>query len=155
VKNLSLKLFIVVVSLLLVGFVLGYGQLDEVYERALDQMEAGQLEQALSLLEDVIDERPDFAEAWNNKGAIYLVTGNYPEAERCLEEALRIKPEYPKAQANLGSVYLKQGKTEKAIIAFKDALEIDPSNEEANYNLGNVYFQRGQLEKARNHLRQL
>jgi tetratricopeptide (TPR) repeat protein len=145
VNKVSLKLFIVVVSLLLVFLTPVCGRTDETYRQALDKLEAGKLQKALSLLDGVTEKRPDFAEAWNNKGSIYLTTGNYPEAKRSFEKALQIKPEYPKARANLGTAYLKQGETEKAITAFKGALEIDPENEEANYNLGNVYIKQGNL----------
>jgi tetratricopeptide (TPR) repeat protein len=44
---------------------------------------------------------PNFAEAYNDKGTLYLDIQNYPEAERLFRKALDIRPDYADAMHNL------------------------------------------------------
>jgi tetratricopeptide (TPR) repeat protein len=48
-----------------------------------------------------LDLRPDYAEAWDNMGAVYNKLGRYEEAADACERALRYKPGYRNAQVNL------------------------------------------------------
>ena len=44
---------------------------------------------------------PDFAEAYNNMGAVLSFQGKYEEAIAYFSQALRVKPHYPEARTNL------------------------------------------------------
>ena len=48
-----------------------------------------------------LDLRPDYAEAWNNMGAVYNKLGRYEEAAAACERALLYKPGYENAGINL------------------------------------------------------
>jgi tetratricopeptide (TPR) repeat protein len=48
-----------------------------------------------------LDLRPDYAEAWNNMGAVYNKLGRYEEAAAACERALLYKPGYENARINL------------------------------------------------------
>jgi tetratricopeptide (TPR) repeat protein len=48
-----------------------------------------------------LDLRPDYAEAWNNMGAVYNKLGRYEEAADACERALLYKPGYENARINL------------------------------------------------------
>src|SRR5438105_10808239 len=48
-----------------------------------------------------LDLRPDYAEAWNNMGAVYNKLGRYEEAAAACERALLYKPSYESARINL------------------------------------------------------
>lgn len=147
-KKLYPKLFLLITFLCVAGFVVGCGGEDNTYQKALDKIEAGQLKEALSLLETVTDNRPDFAEARNNMGSIYLMRKDLDKARGCFRKALDLEPEYAKARANLGNVYMARGSEDKAFEEYRKALEINPASEEANYNLGSIYFRRGRMEEA-------
>lgn len=62
----------------------------------------------LGLLDQAIDEyllalkyRPEFPDALNNLGFIYLSQNKFKEARIHLEGALKLRPDYPKALDNL------------------------------------------------------
>ena len=48
-----------------------------------------------------LDLRPDYAEAWNNMGAVYSKLGRYEEAAAACEQALLYKPDFELARINL------------------------------------------------------
>ena len=62
----------------------------------------GKIEQAIQVYSTVIQNTPDFAEAYNNRGLLYLQTGNRTQAKADFEKALEHKPDYVAARYNLG-----------------------------------------------------
>lgn len=73
-----------------------------------------------------IESNPNFIEAYNDLGCLYLKLGRLDEAIVALDQALRINPSFAKAYYNLGVVYAEKRKDDKAIFFWKKALDIDP-----------------------------
>jgi tetratricopeptide (TPR) repeat protein len=82
---------------------------------------------ALKVLNTIIVNRPDYAEAYNKRATLYYMVGNYQESLKDIDETLKLEPRHFGAIAGKGMVYLKLKQPDKALAAFRDALAIDPA----------------------------
>jgi cytochrome c-type biogenesis protein CcmH/NrfG len=103
-----------------------YGSRKKENKKELAEWEAG-LTRAVQL-------DPAYAEAWNNLGRIYLLTGEIQKAESAFETALRLKPFLIESNAGMGKVY--EGRdNEKAAAAYRKAVDFNPSLEKNRLSL--------------------
>jgi membrane associated rhomboid family serine protease len=86
-------------------------------------------EEAISMLQEVIQEQPDAAEPRYLLGEAYLAERQPDRAIAAFQEALRLKPDYAEAEAALGSAYLDKGMKPEAEQAFKKAAELGYNGE--------------------------
>jgi tetratricopeptide (TPR) repeat protein len=104
--------------------------------RARQALEAGQLPEAIRLLEQYRTANSANAEVYNLLGIAYGRSGESGRAVAMFEEYVRLTPGRPRAFNNLGAAYLQNGNPEKAELAFRQSLKLDPANVGALYNLG-------------------
>ena len=69
----------------------------------------GNYRQAIEDLNRVIEIRPDYAEAYINRGAAYNGLGNYKQAIEDYDRAIKIKLDFVEAYYNRGVAYINQG----------------------------------------------
>ncbi|MCB5295794.1 MAG: tetratricopeptide repeat protein [Candidatus Cloacimonetes bacterium] len=92
---------------------------------------------------------PDYADAWNNLGEVYLLILNEPDsAVANFEQAVKANPEFTAAFYNLGYTYQITKKPEQAIVNYEKALELEPYEIRAMSNLALLYQETGETEKA-------
>ena len=84
-------------------------------------------DEAIGVLKDGIQKKPDDAGLWNNLGLAYYVKGIYDVAVEKLEKAVRLKPDYAAAYKNLGMAYAQAGRIKDAISAFTKAFKLNPT----------------------------
>lgn len=139
----------------------GAGRLDEAlkaYQKAME-LEPAQLNvrnamavihaglgdylKAVSLLRDIADTTPDTSYTYSNLGYIYLLQGDYKNAEAALETATALDAANVRAWNNLGRVMERTGRKEHAqrIYAHAQALE-------RNIRGGNLTAARAVEKKA-------
>ena len=53
--------------------------------------------------------KPDYADAYNNRGGAYFKLGQYQSAVKDFSEAIRLKPDYADAYNNRGGAYFNLG----------------------------------------------
>ncbi len=97
-----------------------------------------------------LEMRPDYAEAMNNLGALYIQRGRFDEAVAPLEKAAR-DPLYKSrvlAQSNLGWALYKSGQTERGIGEIKGALAVAPKYCLGWRQLGTIYSDQGRVDDA-------
>jgi tetratricopeptide (TPR) repeat protein len=99
---------------------------------------AGRLNQAAALLEKVVAEEPDNAQALQNLGAVYARLERMEKARPLLERAVALAPDMPMAHHNLGSVLSKLGEIEEADRLVRRAIELSPGYGEAYHALANL-----------------
>jgi len=87
--------------------------------------------------------KPDYAEALNGRGEIYLNVGEYADAEREFSAAITKNPKYEKAYINRGRLYKKTGRYDMAIADFTKAVEINPCLPELEEELAALYLYQG------------
>ena len=83
----------------------------------------GRHEEALRLFDEALKLRPDYAEAWFNKGFAFGKLGRDKEALKCYEEAVRLRPNFAEAWGAKGALLWKHGKIREAVEAFEKAKE--------------------------------
>jgi tetratricopeptide (TPR) repeat protein len=86
----------------------------------------GDIAAASSILDDLVDALPDFAEAWNRRAVLLFTIKNYDRAIVDCEMVLKINPVHFGALHGLGLCHAALGNYSAAIRAFRSALDIQP-----------------------------
>ena len=94
------------------------------------------VQKAVAYLEKAIHEKPDFAEAYNNRGNAYREMKQYALAMQDYNKAISLKPNLEKTFNNRGNIYFDQRNFHMAIEDYNKALSLN-----ASYNL--AYLNRG------------
>ena len=98
----------------------------ELLQHSQNLLEAGEFAQAEAVLTELINDQPDFAEAWNRRAVLHFIAGQY---KKSLDDCLRVidlNPIHFGALHGLGLCYAAIGEYSAAIQAFRRALEIQP-----------------------------
>jgi tetratricopeptide (TPR) repeat protein len=103
---------------------------------------------ALTLYGKIIELKPDWEWAYNNRGVTYGKKGLPDKAIEDYNKALEINPRYAEAYNNRGNAYFDKGLYDRAIEDYNKALEINPRYAGAYNNRGNAYFDKGLYDRA-------
>jgi tetratricopeptide (TPR) repeat protein/ribosomal protein L40E len=106
------------------------------------------LPEALETYSQVTELDPDYAKAWNGKGAVLAALGRFEEAGKCIDEALRRDPRDAYAWINRGNTFASLGKYEEALKCYDEVLRLDTKNVSAWTNKGNILNRLGRFEEA-------
>ncbi|MGK7344509.1 MAG: response regulator [Candidatus Nitrospinota bacterium M3_3B_026] len=118
-------------------------------EEAEKLMENGEDAAAVSLLEDVLGQKPDSAGARLLLGRAHRNLGDDETAGRYYREAAEKNPNYLKALKTLAQFLLEKGKRGEALRALVQADRISPLMAERKITIGRIYLEKGDQEKAR------
>ncbi|MCC3860796.1 tetratricopeptide repeat protein [Pseudemcibacter aquimaris] len=110
--------------------------------------EAGQLDEAIDFLKDVIPIFPDKDALWNTLGATVGFRDGPGHAIVFYEEALKIDPNNKQVLNNIGPAYYSVGEYKKAEEAGLKALKLDPNQADPKLFLFNFYVKQNQYDKA-------
>lgn len=98
----------------------------EAIRRSENWLQAGEIDRAEAVLNKLIEDLPDFAEAWNRRAVLYYTLGQYRKAVKDCEMVVKFNPFHFGAWHGLGLCYAGLGEYREAILAFQKALEIQP-----------------------------
>ena len=113
-------------------------------EEGLRLLKAGQIDDAIKVLEKLRDKTDD-AQACAYLGAAYSQKGDKMNAIHAFEESLRLN-ETPKAYFNLAVVYESVGRNDEAVREYRMAVDLDP-----NYALAQEALKRLHDQFAASH----
>jgi tetratricopeptide (TPR) repeat protein len=105
----------------------GDAGIDRQMARATEHMQAGQLDQAVPLLTEVIQKKPGFAEAWNRRATVYYLAGEYRKSIADCGEVLKRNPQHFGALSGLGQIHMKLEQYEESLKWLRRALEVNPN----------------------------
>ncbi|UCH11246.1 MAG: tetratricopeptide repeat protein [Fidelibacterota bacterium] len=111
----------------------------------------GDNEAALETLDRVLVVKPDYLNAYVEKGAILKREDRLAEAEASYRQAITVDPRSDDAWVGLGSI-LRQGRASEAITAFQTAIEINRKNGDAAEYLGEIFSEQENWPEARKYL---
>jgi tetratricopeptide (TPR) repeat protein len=123
-------------------------KLDQQYQSAVADYEAGRYAQAAARLEPLLPFAPNSFEIHELLGMVYASLPDGDKAIEHLKTAVQIKPESPEARTNLGATLLRLGKIDLAGEQFRKAVALEPRSYDANHNLGEFFIQTGKVSDA-------
>ena len=95
--------------------------------------------EAISLLEPIVQEMPDFYLGWYNLALAYDSSNDINKAKEIYQKAITLETKLKARDASIynsyGHFFYKQEKYQDAIAQFEIALKLDPSNPRAKNNI--------------------
>lgn len=89
---------------------------------------------------------PDFEDAYNNRGVIYMNNGKSDLAIADFNKVLQLNPYKRDAYYNLGLLYAGSNKPEFAIVDFTKTISLDSTYADAYNNRGLMYLNSGKYD---------
>jgi tetratricopeptide (TPR) repeat protein len=109
----------------------------------------GNYDNALNILQAVIDNNPRNTFAIMGRGFAYQNKRNYQEAEEDFRLAISIDRNIdPYAWLGLGNALYSQNRLNEAISAYNQAIRLNSKYDTAYYNLGNALYEQNRLDEA-------
>ncbi len=115
--------------------------------------QAGRLDEAETLYQQILAQAPRDFEATQLLGVIALQQGRLDRAEALLTSALAIDPAHGAARSNLGTVYLRSGQLEAAAAQLGMAINQEPVSAATLETYGSVLRQLQRSREALDYLR--
>lgn len=109
--------------------------------------------EAITIYEKILENNPDYVEAFLWLGYLYDDTGNRNKAIAIWKKGLEKDSEYAPILNSLGYIYAEEEmELDLAESMIKKALQKEPENGAYLDSLGWVYFKKGDLKKAQDYL---
>lgn len=93
---------------------------------ATQAMMAGERDLARPILDRLIEDHPDWAEAWNKRATVAFLDKRDDQSVEDLAETLRLEPRHFGAVSGFAQICLRRGYLEEARASFQMALRINP-----------------------------
>ena len=123
-------------------------RLNERFQSAVAQYDAGHLPEAAAQLESLLHSVPNSFEVHELLGLVYAGESQDALANQHLRQAVRLQPNSAAARTNLATGLIHSGDLQGAEEQLKKAVVLEPQNFDANHNLGEVYVRMGKLSQA-------
>jgi tetratricopeptide (TPR) repeat protein len=105
----------------------GDAEVDALFARGVEQLQARQLDDAVASFTRIIARRPDFAEAWNKRATAYFVLGEYQKSLADCDEVMSRNPYHWGALSGYGMIYVELDQPGRAVEYFEKALAVNPN----------------------------
>tara|TARA_R110002110_G_scaffold16746_7_gene72124 strand:+ start:5047 stop:5652 length:606 start_codon:yes stop_codon:yes gene_type:complete len=99
---------------------------DLLMDRALEALAAGNYENSLTFLDEIVDLAPGYSEGWNKRATVHFLRDDYASALGDLEATLALEPRHFGAIAGLALVLEDLGDKEGALDAYRRVLAVYP-----------------------------
>ena len=122
---------------------------DELYQRSQEAANSGNVESAVSILEQLVGQFPDYAVAHNDLGVLYQGSGNEEKAFEHFMRAVRLKPTDNTFAKNLADFYfVVKGDVGEALQLYLNVLKRDPDDVEVLIAAGHISKSINRLQNA-------
>ncbi len=105
-------------------------------------------EAAITYYTNAIDLKPDFANAYTNRGNTYHNKGEFDLAIKDHTTAIELDLDYADAYYNRGNVYYSTDEVDLAISDYNKAIQLKPNYSKAHNNLGIAHRINGEVDHA-------
>ena len=110
--------------------------------------EQGKSREAIQAYNRVVQFKPNFAEAYNNRGNALKELNQLKEALADYDKAIQLEPDFAEAYSNRGAVLQKLGRLQEAVQSYDKAIQLKPDFAVAFCNHGNALRDLGRLDEA-------
>jgi tetratricopeptide (TPR) repeat protein len=104
----------------------GNEKLDAAMEQAMLLMGQGLGSLAMPILDEIVAEKPDWAEGWNKRATVLYLMGEHDRSLADIDRVLALEPRHFGAIAGIGLIRIAKGEMREALAAFRRALAINP-----------------------------
>ncbi len=118
------------------------------YQNAIRHMRRGEYQQAIQIMDALIQAEPDSSEHHRFRANLYRLDGDLNRAKQDCEWIVRHNPESSYAYMGLAEIVMQQGDYDRAQEYMQAALERDAGNWMITYNLGLIEDRRGDAVAA-------
>ena len=146
VSKIQKRISIIIVSLVLLAAC--SDRLDTRIERGLELVQQESYQQAIELLQEVLQDDPKNVDALILLQAAFSKTGDYEQSVVQGKNVLKINPNNQTAYHNLAYSYRRLERYEDAIRSYKSLLALSSENEGANELLGLTLAGRSRYDEA-------
>jgi tetratricopeptide (TPR) repeat protein len=94
--------------------------------RVKTAIDGKELELAVTLLDSIIELRPDYIEAWNRRATIRYMQKDYARSMADIRQVLALEPRHFGAIFGLGMILQEFGDDKRALDAFRRAVQVHP-----------------------------
>ena len=108
----------------------------EGFTKANQLVDSGEYEQAIVLLNHLINQNPKDVEAFFLRGNAFYQLREFDRAMVDFRKTVQIDPKFAMGHQSMGMVYYREGKLNDSIVSFDRAITFDPE-------LGIAYYNRG------------
>jgi len=116
---------------------------------AMAYQEMGDIDGAISRYQQIIDEEPYNAHAWQYLGTFYNDTGLFERALEAFDYSITIDPGIALAHYHQGLTYLNLKNVDKAYASMREGLKLNPKDPILLCGVGICHEKRGEFPKAR------
>lgn len=122
--------------------------IDESLQTALEHHQAGRLQQAEPIYRQILQERPQHAQAMHLLGVLASQTGRQRLAIQLISDAIRLDGGNAALHVNLGEAYREAGELDQAQACYTTAARLDRRMPHPHFYLGMLHERRGDLQSA-------
>ena len=98
----------------------------QLMRRGMTAMAQGDHGTALEAFDKMVDQAPDFAEAWNKRATVLYLMGRFDESVLDIQQTLELEPRHFGALSGLALIYDALEQPEAALKSLEAALAINP-----------------------------
>lgn len=88
-------------------------------------------ERAEQILDGIVGEHPNWAEAWNKRATLFFLQGKHAESLRDISRTLELEPRHFGAMAGFAQICLRAHRFDAARLSLQTVLRINPHSESA------------------------
>jgi len=120
-------------------------------------LQMGNLDRALTFLQQTIDADPNHANACASMGGVLFSLGQFAESIDCYRQYIALTPvssgsplatKVSQIHYNLGNAQFSMGHPEEAVVSYETALSLNPNHADALYNLSLAHRHSGNEAEA-------
>lgn len=104
----------------------GKAAAEDKLEQATRAIAEREFETAEGLLDELVAEQPDYAEAWNKRATLHFLQKRDPESVADIRRTLELEPRHFGAICGFAQICLRHEERVAAMFAFDAALRINP-----------------------------
>jgi len=105
----------------------GDDAIDALMTKGGEQMQAGELKEAIATYSEVIKRKPAFVEGWNKRATVYFLSGDFKRSLADCDQVMKRNPNHFGALSGYGQIYFQLEQYEKAISYWQRALKANPN----------------------------
>ena len=120
----------------------------QLYQRACQLEFQNNLEGAIQLMHQAINESRDEAIFYTKLAGLYADIGDYKNALGAYKAAIKLRPNDAFIYISIGNILQTTGDLENAYLSYMQAMEIFPTYKYNYVNIANVLLAQGKYNKA-------